>query len=95
MPERERDGEASSRPSMSDRERDRDRGGDREQGPIPLFDLHLRFLSDSYLAFFNERSVFTRFDSICSYTIAQKEDRRGIVRIPRPTPPRTPSLLYM
>jgi hypothetical protein len=74
MPERERDGEASSRPSMSDRERDRDRGGDREQGPIPLFDLHLRFLSDSYLAFFNERSVLTRFDGMRSYTITQKED---------------------
>jgi hypothetical protein len=95
MPERERDGEASSRPSMSDRERDRDRGGDREQGPIPLFDLHLRFLSDSYLAFFNERSVFARFDSMCPYTVMQKEDRRGVVRIPYPTRPRTPSLISM
>jgi hypothetical protein len=95
MPERERDGEASSRPSMSDRERDRDRGGDREQGPIPLFDLHLRFLSDSYLAFFNERSVLTRFDGMRSYTITQKEDRRGIVCIPRLTPPLTPSLISM
>ncbi|EAU92859.1 hypothetical protein CC1G_03646 [Coprinopsis cinerea okayama7 len=25
------------------------------QGPVPLFDLHLKFISDSYLSFFQER----------------------------------------
>ena len=28
------------------------------QGPIPLFDTHLKRLSDSYLSFFQERCVF-------------------------------------
>jgi hypothetical protein len=26
-------------------------------GPVPIFDQHLRFISDSYLAFFQERCV--------------------------------------
>lgn len=25
------------------------------QGPVPLFDTHLRFLADSYITFFQER----------------------------------------
>ena len=25
------------------------------QGPVPLFDIHLRYLTDSYLTFFQER----------------------------------------
>jgi hypothetical protein len=56
MPQSDREGETSSRPSMSaDRER-----GERDplaQSPVPLFDLHLRFLSDSYMSFFAERCV--------------------------------------
>jgi hypothetical protein len=27
-------------------------------GPLPLYDLHLRILNDSYVAFFNERCVY-------------------------------------
>ena len=27
------------------------------QGPVPLFDIHLRYLTDSYLTFFQERQV--------------------------------------
>ena len=27
------------------------------QGPVPLFDIHLRYLTDSYLTFFQERHV--------------------------------------
>ena len=27
------------------------------QGPVPLFDVHLRYLTDSYLGFFQERYV--------------------------------------
>ncbi|SJL05827.1 uncharacterized protein ARMOST_09163 [Armillaria ostoyae] len=38
----------SSRPSVSDTHLP-------AHGPIPLFDAHLRFLTDSYLSFFNER----------------------------------------
>ncbi|KAG5648266.1 hypothetical protein DXG03_006225 [Asterophora parasitica] len=38
----------SSRPSTSD-------ASSTPQGPIPLFDAHLRILSDSYLSFFQER----------------------------------------
>ncbi|KAF8898486.1 hypothetical protein BD779DRAFT_1430902 [Infundibulicybe gibba] len=37
-----------SRPSTSE-------GSTSTQGPIPLFDVHLRFLSDSYISFFQER----------------------------------------
>lgn len=44
---------APSRPSLSDRG---DRGDSKQQeGPIALFDYHLRILSDSYLNFFQER----------------------------------------
>lgn len=37
----------SSRPSLSE--------STIAQGPIPLFDGHIRYLTDSYLAFFQER----------------------------------------
>jgi hypothetical protein len=40
------------------------------QGPVPLFDVHLRYLTDSYLSFFQER-YFTlltiSFNSIIHY----------------------------
>ncbi|KAG6885717.1 hypothetical protein C0993_010890 [Termitomyces sp. T159_Od127] len=42
------DSTAPSRPSASD-------SSTTPQGPVPLFDVHLRILSDSYLTFFQER----------------------------------------
>lgn len=34
------------------------------QGPVPLFDIHLRFLTDSYISFFQERWVVLRVSLI-------------------------------
>jgi hypothetical protein len=53
--DRDREGEPgtySSRPSTSE-------GSYRAQGPIPLFDQHLRLLADSYISFFTERCVLS------------------------------------
>jgi hypothetical protein len=34
------------------------------QGPVPLFDVHLRYLTDSYLNFFQERYATLYFNSV-------------------------------
>jgi hypothetical protein len=37
------------------------------QGPVPLFDIHLRYLTDSYLTFFQERQVLALLSDLNSH----------------------------
>ena len=37
------------------------------QGPVPLFDIHLRYLTDSYLTFFQERRVLALLSNLDSH----------------------------
>jgi hypothetical protein len=48
-------------------------------GPVPLFDIHLRYLTDSYLTFFQERQVLALIYLIEILTLRQEAYRGDIV----------------
>jgi len=57
------------------------------QGPIPVFDIHLRYLTESYLSFFQERCVLVSALYLhCEYVfmlypfVSQEKARRSTVR---------------
>lgn len=52
------------------------------QGPIPLFDVHLRFLAESYITFFQERCATPLPFSLSGSPFLQKTHRRGLVSRP-------------
>jgi hypothetical protein len=52
-----------------------------ESGPIPLFDAQLKILTESYLAFFQERSVHLDSSVIALTRIFQEKNRGCIVSI--------------